>query len=48
MEPTPDTINYMIGGYILFTVVMVAYVASLIVRWNNLKREELTLKELEK
>ena len=48
MEPTPDTINYMIGGYILFTVVMVAYVASLIVRWNNLKQEELTLKELEK
>lgn len=48
MEPTPDTINYMLGGYLLFTVVMVAYVASLIVRWNNLKREELTLKELEK
>ncbi len=48
MEPTPDTVNYMIGGYILFTVVMVAYVASLIARWNNLKREELTLKELEK
>jgi len=48
MEPTPDTVNYMIGGYILFTVVISAYVASLVMRWNNLKREELTLKELEK
>ena len=48
MEPTPDTINYMIGGYILFTVVIAAYVASLVMRWNNLKREEIALKELEK
>jgi len=48
MESTPDTLNYMIGGYIFFTVVIIAYVASLIARWNNLKREELTLKQLEK
>ncbi len=48
MEPTPDTINYMIGGHILFAVVMIAYVASLIMRWNNLKREESALNELEK
>ncbi len=48
MESTPDTLNYMIGGYIFFTVVIIVYVASLIARWNNLKREELTLKELEK
>jgi hypothetical protein len=48
MEVTPDTVNYMVGGYIVFSVVMVAYVISLIIRWNNLKREELTLKELEK
>jgi hypothetical protein len=48
MEPTPDTVNYMIGGYIVFSVVMVAYVISLVIRWNTLKREELTLKGLEK
>jgi hypothetical protein len=48
MEATPDTINYMIAGYTVFTVVMVAYIISLVVRWNTLKQEELTLKELEK
>ncbi len=48
METTPETINYMIGGYVLFAVVMAAYVISLLVRWNNLKREEQALKELEK
>jgi len=48
MEPTPDTLNYMIGGHIAFAVVMIAYVASLVMRWNNLKREEIALNELEK
>ena len=48
MEATPDTVNYMIAGYVVFSVVMIVYVASLIVRWNNLRQEELALKELEK
>ncbi len=48
MEPTPDTLNYMIGGYVVFTVVMVAYLVSLVTRWNNLKREEQSLKEIDK
>lgn len=48
MESTPDTLNYMIGGYIVFTVVMVAYLVSLVSRWNNLKREEQSLKEIDK
>lgn len=48
MEPTPDTVNYMIGGYIVFTVVMVLYVISLFMRWNSLKNDEQTLKALEK
>lgn len=48
MEPTPDTVNYMLGGHIVFAVVMIAYVASLVIRWNNLKREEAALNELEK
>ncbi len=48
MEPTPDTLNYMIGGYVVFTVVMVAYLISLVTRWNNLKREEQSLKEIDK
>jgi hypothetical protein len=48
MEATPNTINYMFGGYILFAVVMTTYIISLVMRWNNLKQEEMTLNELEK
>lgn len=48
MEPTPDTFNYMIGGYVVFAVVMIAYIISLVMRWNNLKREQQALEELEK
>jgi hypothetical protein len=48
MEATPDTVNYMLGGYIFFTVVMLAYVISLYLRWNNLKQEETALNSLEK
>lgn len=48
MEPTPDTFNFMIGGYVVFAVVMIAYIVSLVMRWNNLKREQQALEELEK
>jgi len=48
MEPTPDTVNYMIGGHVVFAIVMLVYVASLVMRWNHLKREQQTLQELEK
>ena len=48
MNTTPDTLGYMIGGYVVFTVVMVAYVASLVSRWNNLKREQQMLNEIER
>ena len=47
MEATPDTVSYMIGGYVVFTVVMAAYLASLVIRWSNLKREEQALRDLE-
>ncbi len=48
MEPTPDTVNYMIAGHVVFAIVMIAYAASLVLRWNNLKREQQALQELEK
>lgn len=48
METTPDTLNYMIAGHAVFVIVMVIYIASLVMRWNNLRREESALKELEK
>ncbi|MCS6993077.1 MAG: hypothetical protein N2117_07400 [Anaerolineales bacterium] len=47
METTPDTLNYMIAGHIVFAVVLIGYVISLVVRWQNLRREEQTLQELE-
>ena len=47
MNPIPDTFNYMVGGYVVFAVVMVLYIVSLISRWNNLKREEQMLGEID-
>jgi hypothetical protein len=46
MNTTPDTLNYMIGGYVVFAVVMTAYIVSLFSRWNNLKREQEMLGEI--
>lgn len=48
METTPDTLNYMIAGYVLFTVIMVAYLVSLYRRWRNLERELHVLDEIAK
>ncbi len=47
MNPTPDTLNYMVGGYVVFAVVMVVYIVSLFSRWKNLKSEEQMLGEIE-
>jgi hypothetical protein len=47
MDAIPNTLNYMIGGYIVFAVVMVAYVASLISRWKNLQSEQRMLEEVD-
>jgi hypothetical protein len=47
MDATPDTINYMVSGYIIFAGVMLVYIVSLISRWNNLNREKQMLDEIE-
>ena len=47
MDVTPDTMNYMIGGYVVFAVVMLIYIVSLVSRWNNLNREKQMLDEIE-
>lgn len=46
MDVTPDTVNYMIAGYVVFALVMAVYIASLVSRWRNLKREEHMLEEI--
>lgn len=48
MDATPDTLNYMIAGYVVFTVIMSAYLASLYKRWSDLKKELQFLDESEK
>ena len=48
MDATPNTFNYMVGGYLVFAVVMSAYIGSLISRWRNLKREQQMLDEIDK
>ena len=45
---TPETTNYMILGYVVFTVVMALYLVSLYVRDRNLKQDMALLDELEK
>jgi hypothetical protein len=48
MDATPDTINYMVSGYVVFAVVMLVYIVSLVSRWNALNREKQMLDEIEK
>lgn len=48
MDTTPDTFNYMIAGYTVFTIVMVSYLISLYRRWRNLEREQRMLEEIKK
>jgi hypothetical protein len=37
----------MVGGYVVFAVVMLVYIVSLFSRWNSLKREKQMLDEIE-
>lgn len=43
---TPDTSGYMVAGYIIFIVLPILFIASLIYRYRNLKRDEATLESL--
>ena len=48
MDVTPNTLNYMVGGYIFFAIFMAGYIVSLVTRWKNLQREQQMLEEIEK
>ena len=48
MESTPDTTSYMIGGFAVFTVVMISYLWSLYSRWKALEQEQTALNELKR
>ena len=48
MEGPADTLNYMIAGYGVIFGVMFIYLASLVLRWRNLRQDEELLEEMEK
>lgn len=45
MEGPANTLNYMLAGYAVFFGVLLVYLVSLIVRWNNLKKDWQVLQE---
>lgn len=45
MEGPANTLNYMIAGYAVIFGVMLIYLASLVVRWRNLRQEEEILEQ---
>jgi len=46
-NPTPDTVSYLIIGYVIIGVVGLGYVITLLIRQNNLRRDLEMLKRLE-
>jgi hypothetical protein len=47
MDQPANTISYFIAGYGFIFGVMIFYLASLIIRWRNLKEDEALLNELD-
>jgi hypothetical protein len=48
MDAIPNTFDYMVGGYVVFAVVMIAYLASLYTRWRSLENEQKMLDDMQK
>lgn len=46
MDEPVNTLNYMIAGYAVIFGVMFAYIASMVLRWLRLKREQVMLNEV--
>ncbi len=45
LDPT-ISIQYLIGGYAVFFVLLAIYLTSLVVRWKNLRRNLKSLEEV--
>jgi hypothetical protein len=45
-EAPPDTVGYMIAGYVVFVVIMAIYLASFFVRQHNLEQDLNTLRTI--
>ncbi len=47
MEQPLNTINYFIAGFVVIFGSIGIYIASLVIRWRNLKNEDDILKEVD-
>lgn len=47
MDVTPDTSTYMIAGFSVIFGVLAIYLASLVIRFRNLRQDLDTLKDLD-
>jgi len=47
MEGPANTVSYFVAGYVVIFVALGIYLASLIIRWRNLKQDEAMLMQLE-
>jgi hypothetical protein len=47
MQGPIDTVNYMLAGYIVIFGTMLIYLASLVIRYRNLRQEEEILSNIE-
>jgi hypothetical protein len=48
MEGPANTLNYMVAGYAVIFTVLVIYLASLVIRWRNLRQDQEMLEQIEK
>jgi hypothetical protein len=48
MDAPADTINFMLAGYGVIFGVMIIYLASLVIRWRNLRQDEQILAQVKK
>ena len=46
-NPTPNTVSYLIIGYVIIGVVGLGYIITLVIRQNNLRRDVEMLERLQ-
>jgi hypothetical protein len=48
MQGPADTMNFMLAGYGVIFGIMIIYLASLVIRWRNLRQDEEILEQVKK
>lgn len=48
MDAPANTLNYMVAGYAVIFVTLAVYLASLVIRFRNLRQDEAMLEDIEK